>query len=42
MVVPGAGPFVPFEYPELLNLRMDKFFRERGYAPGERPMGALA
>jgi pimeloyl-ACP methyl ester carboxylesterase len=32
MTVPGATHFLPMEYPEMLNLRMEKFFRERGLA----------
>jgi pimeloyl-ACP methyl ester carboxylesterase len=32
MVVPGASHYAMAEYPELVNLRIDKFFRERGYA----------
>lgn len=34
MVVPGGTHYVAVEYPELVNLRIEKFFRERGYAPG--------
>ena len=33
MVVPGGTHYVSVEYPELVNLRIEKFFRERGYAP---------
>lgn len=32
MVVPGGTHYVAVEYPELVNLRIEKFFRERGYA----------
>jgi len=32
MVVPGGTHYVAVEYPELVNLRVEKFFRERGYA----------
>lgn len=32
MTVPGASHFVQAEFPELLSLRIEKFFRERGYA----------
>jgi pimeloyl-ACP methyl ester carboxylesterase len=31
MVVPGGTHYVAVEYPELVNLRVEKFFRERGY-----------
>lgn len=34
MVVPGGTHYVAVEYPELVNLRVEKFFRERGYPPG--------
>ena len=27
------------EYPERVNLRVEKFFRERGYAAGEEQLG---
>ncbi|RLB53696.1 MAG: alpha/beta hydrolase [Deltaproteobacteria bacterium] len=30
MVVPGGTHYVAVEYPELVNLRVEKFFRERG------------
>jgi len=33
MTVPGGTHFVLAELPELVNLRIEKFFRERGYAP---------
>jgi pimeloyl-ACP methyl ester carboxylesterase len=33
MIVPGGTHFVAVEYPELLNLRLEKFFRGRGLAP---------
>src|SRR5690606_5351334 len=32
LVVPGGTHYVCVEYPELVNLRFEKFFRERGYA----------
>lgn len=36
MVVPGGTHYVCVEYPELVNLRIEKFLRERGLAsPGE-------
>jgi len=35
LVVPGGTHYVAVEYPELVNLRIEKFFRERGYAPSE-------
>lgn len=31
MLVPGGTHYVAVEFPELVNLRVDKFFRERGY-----------
>ena len=31
MVVPGGTHYVAVEYPELVNLRIEKFFRERGF-----------
>ena len=31
MVIPGATHYAALEYPEMLNLRLEKFFRERGY-----------
>jgi pimeloyl-ACP methyl ester carboxylesterase len=31
LVVPGGTHYVCVEYPELVNLRFEKFFRERGY-----------
>lgn len=31
LVVPGGTHYVAVEYPELVNLRIEKFFRERGY-----------
>ena len=31
MVVPGGTHYLALEYPELVNLRIEKFFRERGY-----------
>lgn len=33
MVVPGGTHYVAVEQPELVNLRIEKFFRERGYPP---------
>ena len=36
MVIPGATHYAAVEYPELVNLRLEKFWLERGYAPGER------
>jgi pimeloyl-ACP methyl ester carboxylesterase len=35
LVVPGGTHYVAVEYPELVNLRVEKFFRERGWPPGE-------
>jgi pimeloyl-ACP methyl ester carboxylesterase len=31
LVIPGGTHYVAVEYPELVNLRVEKFFRERGY-----------
>ena len=31
LVVPGGTHYVAVEYPELVNLRIEKFFRERGH-----------
>lgn len=31
MVIPGATHYAGIEYPEMLNLRLEKFLRERGY-----------
>ena len=33
MIIPGATHYAPLEYPEMVNLRLEKFFRERGYEP---------
>ena len=33
MVIPGATHYAALEYPEMVNLRLEKFFRERGYEP---------
>lgn len=33
MVIPGATHYAQLEYPEMLNLRLEKFWRERGYEP---------
>lgn len=48
LVVPGGTHYVAIEYPELVNLRIEKFFQERGYvgpdarsssSPGASPSG---
>ena len=31
MVLPGATHYAALEYPEMVNLRLEKFWRERGY-----------
>jgi len=31
MIIPGATHYAALEYPEMVNLRLEKFFRERGY-----------
>ncbi len=33
MIIPGATHYALLEYPEMVNLRLEKFFRERGYEP---------
>jgi pimeloyl-ACP methyl ester carboxylesterase len=33
LVVPGGTHYVAVEFPELVNLRVEKFLRERGYLP---------
>jgi pimeloyl-ACP methyl ester carboxylesterase len=33
MLLPGATHYAALEYPEMINLRLEKFFRERGYEP---------
>jgi len=33
LVVPGGTHYVAVEYPELVNLRIEKFLSERGYGP---------
>lgn len=38
MIIPGATHYAPLEYPEMVNLRLEKFFRERGYEAA--PAGA--
>ena len=35
-VVPGGTHYVAVEYPELVNLRLEKFFCERGFGPEAR------
>lgn len=34
MIVPGGTHYVALEYPEVLSLRLEKFFRERGWGRG--------
>ena len=31
MIIPGATHYAALEYPEMINLRLEKFLRERGY-----------
>jgi len=38
MLLPGATHYAALEYPEMINLRLEKFLRERGYEPA--PPGA--
>ena len=33
MIIPGATHYALLEYPEMVDLRLEKFFRERGYEP---------
>ena len=33
MLIPGATHYALVEYPEMVNLRLEKFWRERGYEP---------
>ena len=33
MLLPGATHYAALEYPEMVNLRLEKFLRERGYEP---------
>jgi pimeloyl-ACP methyl ester carboxylesterase len=33
MILPGATHYAALEYPEMVNLRLEKFLRERGYEP---------
>ena len=33
MLIPGATHYAALEYPEMVNLRLEKFWRERGYEP---------
>ena len=33
LVIPGATHYAAVEYPQLVNLRLEKFWLERGYAP---------
>jgi pimeloyl-ACP methyl ester carboxylesterase len=36
LIVPGGTHFVAVEYPELLNLRIEKFFREHALSVAAR------
>ena len=33
MIIPGATHYALLEVPEMVDLRLEKFFRERGYEP---------
>jgi pimeloyl-ACP methyl ester carboxylesterase len=35
MLLPGATHYAALEYPEMVNLRLEKFLRERGYEPAQ-------
>lgn len=37
MIVPGGTHYVAVEHPEMVNLRIEKFLLERGYAPEQGP-----
>jgi pimeloyl-ACP methyl ester carboxylesterase len=37
MIIPGGTHYVAVEHPEVLNLRIEKFMRERGYASPVAP-----
>jgi hypothetical protein len=39
MVLPGATHYAALEYPEMVNLRLEKFFRERGYEAAQAGAG---
>jgi len=39
MVLPGATHYAALEYPEMVNLRLEKFWRERGYEAGQPGAG---
>ena len=39
MLIPGATHYEMLEYPEMINLRLEKFLRERGYEPTPRGAG---
>ncbi len=39
MLLPGATHYAALEYPEMVNLRLEKFFRERGYEAGQAGAG---
>ena len=39
MLIPGATHYAALEYPEMINLRLEKFFRERGYEPAPAVAG---
>jgi pimeloyl-ACP methyl ester carboxylesterase len=39
MIIPGATHYAAIEYPEMVNLRLEKFFRERGYEPSAAGAG---
>ncbi len=39
MVLPGATHYAALEYPEMVNLRLEKFWRERGYEAAQPGAG---
>ncbi len=39
MMIPGATHYAALEYPEMVNLRLEKFLRERGYEAAQSGAG---
>jgi pimeloyl-ACP methyl ester carboxylesterase len=39
MIIPGATHYAALEYPEMVNLRLEKFWRERGYEAAQAGAG---
>jgi hypothetical protein len=38
-MIPGATHYAALEYPEMVNLRLEKFLRERGYEAAQSGAG---